>query len=314
MILSAGAAVGSSERMVFDGAFIVLGDLNVLFVPDGVVNPQLETASTDFFLGPGVLNGAGFMLAGELILTTNPLVFNINMGVTYLSDDAYATYFTGASGAAPELLSAQRVAEIRESFDAHLCSAFHQILEAPTTGVFDLSAARLYLDCDPSGDAVGGACLITIDADTLRAATGLFLTLNDFDAMIVRVTGDGAQTFNVLPCSGCSENLLFVGIEASIITVNVEPNFRVFPLFAPVASSVQYLWTAEVAELSESSIITNSKSTLFMNPNLLFEKMINPFDLPVLGQKVFFCNCACRPDDLREKTEEKECVRTMYYY
>eukprot|EP01068_Selenidium_serpulae_P011000 Selendium_serpulae@DN5581_c2_g1_i7.p1 len=134
------------------------------------------------------------------------------------------------------------------------------------------------------------------------------------NSVVVRVTGAGVQFFTAPTCNTCG-TLMFVFTEASVIYVRVPPtDNHVFPLFAPVATNVEFYWPPTQNDnslLGSSAIVTGvgCSLTLFLNRDLGLIPSATIWALPT-GENanvVYFCTCACDAADLDTEMVDLDC-------
>lgn len=309
----------NAQNPSFDGAVIVLGDFTVLEAPVGVFN----IANQGVFTGPDAFLNLGAVFGGEITFAEGVagVLLNVNnggMAGILIGDGSNSQMFAQE----PTVISAAELAMLRQQFDAYLCSAFNQITELSDNGqaAFTNDGADLDLNC--AGVPLGTICVISMTSDQLRGVETLTVTLSGNSGVLVKVSGSGNQYFEAPTCvaSGACEDALFVFTEADGVNVvlgdtNPPP---IFPLFAPVASTIFVKWLG-LGEVQASGFIARTGSTMTLTNGVSIDAIGQnsqfTWILPVLDSQydVVLCTCACDTDALNVEVEDRQClVKTGY--
>lgn len=173
----------------------------------------------------------------------------------------------------------------------------------------------LIFQCDNDGGD-SETCFIDISADQLMEATSASVILNEYSALVVRVSGENIVATALGELGG--DQILFAFLEAHSITVNVPNASTSMPLFAPYAHSLDVLHVFSGADFTGPFLMGNRKSTISISNVGVFNSLTSD-SWPVLPGKgvddvqVWICDCACNPQLLRTEKSERLCLPESQY-
>eukprot|EP01068_Selenidium_serpulae_P019269 Selendium_serpulae@DN6518_c2_g1_i7.p1 len=211
-----------------------------------------------------------FTLGGNVIATPSASI-EITANTVLLGNDTAAnrSFFDSNLGFFP-------IINGRETVNGWICDATAQIearaAMVPADGMAEVNGSgELEIIC---AGGTGGACVATIDAEDLAAATAITVVmLGGFNTAVVQVIGDGVLGYQSLTCdlgAFCDAWLMFVFTDAAEITVNVQAaTDQVFPIFAPVCDHVNIIFPPDVAAATSlnSGIATGIGCNLYIYYN-----------------------------------------------
>eukprot|EP01068_Selenidium_serpulae_P019267 Selendium_serpulae@DN6518_c2_g1_i5.p1 len=287
----------------------VYGDLvigRMLFSPPNVLTWNIESPSSIFTLG------------GNVIATPSASIDIVSFRVRLGNNTGpNAAYFTADS-----IDPIVNPTEERALYNAQICDAAAQIevrAAVPDGSAMVNMLGELEIICVGDG---GGACIATITAEDLATATAITgVTLDNFNTVVVQVTGGGVLGYQSLTCdlgAPCETSLMFAFRDAAEITVNVQAaTDQVFPIFAPVCDHVSIIFPPDVAAGTalNSGIMTGIGCDLYTYYN---DQIGNfggistdwaLFPIPDTNQPVaIYCQCACDPDTFNVNTFASQCT------
>lgn len=315
-MVAAGDAVlvrSSNAAASFEGKCIVGGNLSQIItteVPSTLtvceaVNDPCESQSLEPF------EGSGIWIGGRV----NPNR-SLSEGITFSIQGLTAASFSDPADydqfVATELLvlTEQLRRSGREQIEAKTCSAAHQLMALPLTGEVT-DTEDLVIRCDDQTSSA--VCIVEISADQLAfAETIQALIMNNYDQVVIRVTGSGEINFVALTAP-TTPNILFFFPDAH--AVNMQLPFDVMggsincPIFAPFATTVSvHFFSSNVALVGP--IITGNPGSTVVLKNFVTDLRTGTRQeiLPEPLRREFGCSCACKPEDLPYEIETPSCL------
>eukprot|EP01068_Selenidium_serpulae_P009876 Selendium_serpulae@DN5343_c0_g1_i2.p1 len=296
----------ASNTITFDGAWVSFGEVTINTAYMFLVGSLASLTS-------GPLAGLSGAFLNEIVSTNVRQIITPETSArrAFDTDPGYFTVLV-------DYLSFVEIQDAIQEYRRAMCSAFNQILEANVTGIADVTAGTLHLDCN--GGGYNELCVLSLTETELMDATTITYTFNSYNSIVVKIIRDSsgitAPTFVMPTCSDdiACRLIMFVFTETQYISARAEVGSSdpFFSIFAPVANTILLDLSGVVDSLQSVAFIAPEGSTttlLNFNNNIgFFGFEQDVWLLPDGDFKLIFCDCACDPEDLPITTVVRKCA------